>query len=109
VDHDPKAVRASVDRHIHNTRRRQGESNTEHVILVAHRPFHVLDEIVYSAPRGALGMVFEEGSLLCHLAVVMREHAVPGFIWPNVRHHVADGDLVVLDATPGAAPTLRRL
>jgi len=109
VDHDPKAVRASVDRHIHNTRRRQGESNTEPVILVAHRPFHVLDEIVYSAPRGALGMVFEEGSLLCHLAVVMREHAVPGFIWPNVRHHVADGDLVVLDATPGAAPTLRRL
>ncbi len=54
-------------------------------------------------------MVFEEGSLLCHLAVVMREHAVPGFILPNVRQEVADGELAVLDAAAGSAPTLRKL
>lgn len=109
VAHDPNDMRASIDRHIHNTRGAAGDSNAEPVILVAQRPFHVLDEIVYSAPHGALGMVFEEGSLLCHLAVVMREHGVPGFLLPNVREVVAEGDRVVLDATPGEVPTLRKL
>lgn len=109
VAQDPTDVRASIDRHIHDARRAEREGDAEPVVIVARRPFHVLDEIVYSAPRGALGMVFEEGSLLCHLAVVMREHGVPGFILPGVCQGAADGDLVLLDATPGAAPTLRKL
>ncbi|MDC3956911.1 hypothetical protein KEG38_23830 [Polyangium jinanense] len=109
VDHDPRAVRESIERHIHNTRSSASGGAGEPLILVARRPFHVLDEIVYAAPPGTLGMVFEEGSLLCHLAVVMREHGVPGFILPNVRQEVSDGDRVVLDVTPGLAPTLRKL
>jgi len=109
LDHDPNAERASIERHIHNTRGAAGRGGGEPTILVARRPFHMLDEIVYSAPPGALGMVFEEGSLLCHLAVVMREHGVPGFISPTVRQAVADGELAVLDSSPGSTPTLRKL
>lgn len=109
IDHDPAAIRASIERHVHNARMVAADDSREPVILVARRPVHVLDEIVYSAPRGTLGMVFEEGSLLCHLAVVMREHAVPGFILPNVRLCVTDGERVALEIISGFPPILRKL
>lgn len=109
IEHDPAAIRESIERHIHNARMVADDEASEPLILVARRPFHVLDEIVYSTPRGKLGMVFEEGSLLCHLAVVMREHGVPGFILPNVRQKVTDGERVLLDISPGSPPTLRKL
>lgn len=109
IDYDPSAERASIDRHIHNARGEMGTDCLEPTIIIARRPFHVLDRLVYGAPSGALGMVFEEGSLLCHLAVVMREYGVPGFILPTVNLGIADGDRAVLDVQPGRMPTLRKL
>ena len=108
VELDEHAIADSIDRHVHDAREAGEHSDADPTIVVAQRPFHVLDQLVYAARPGTLGMVFEEGALLCHLAVVMREHAVPGLILPGVREMVTDGDRVVLDVRPGATPTLRK-
>lgn len=108
VQLDEDAVAASIERHVHDVREAGTETSAEPTIIVAQRPFHLLDQLVYAADPGTLGMVFEEGALLCHLAVVMREHGVPGLILPGVLDAFVDGERVVLDVPPGGAPTLRR-
>lgn len=108
VDLDEHAISASIDRHVHDAREANERNGAEPTVIVAQRPFHVLDQLVYAARPGTLGMVFEEGALLCHLAVVMREHGVPGLIMPGAREQFIDGERVILDARPGSAPILRR-
>ncbi|HRI06526.1 MAG TPA: PEP/pyruvate-binding domain-containing protein [Nannocystaceae bacterium] len=108
IDLDDLAVAASIERHVHDTRAAGADAGTEPTIIVAQRPFHVLDQLVYAARPGTLGMLFEEGALLCHLAVVMREHGVPGLIAPGVREMFVDGDRVALDVRPGVTPTVGR-
>lgn len=109
MDLDENAVEASIERHIHNTRPDTYSKPDEPEILLVHRPYHLLDQLVYSAAPGLLGMVFEEGSLLCHLAVVMREKGVPGLLLPGARSRVKNGDRALLDTRPGSRPRLMKL
>lgn len=106
---DEQAVNDSIERHIHNSRERSGADDREPEILVVSRPFHVLDRLVYSAGPSTLGMVFLGGSILCHLAVVMRECGVPGLLCADVGTIVADGDRALLDTRPGAPRMLQKL
>lgn len=38
------------------------------------------------------GVIFERGSLLCHLAIILREKKIPAVIYPNAREKFANGD-----------------
>lgn len=42
------------------------------------------------------GMVFMKGSLLCHTAIVLREHQVPARLVADVMELVSDGDRVLI-------------
>lgn len=106
---DDQAVSDSIERHIHNRRERSETSSKEPEILVVSRPFHVLDQFVYNASPNHFGMVFQGGSILCHLAVVMRECGIPGLLYPEVGEFVDDGDWVLLDTRPGTSRMLQKL
>jgi len=42
------------------------------------------------------GFVFERGSLLCHFAIILREHQIPAVIEPNAKVTYKSGDYVKL-------------
>ena len=78
-------MRASspIERHAHSRRAGATASPGDAEILVVRRPYHLLDQLIYDAAPDTLGFICEGGALLCHLAVVMREHGVPGLILPG--------------------------
>lgn len=103
------AIEKSIDRHVHSRRAAADRKNDKFEILVVKRPLHILDQLVYEATPGTLGFICEGGALLCHLAVVMREHGVPGFILPGATELFTDGDQVILDTRPGSAAAITRV
>lgn len=104
------AIEESIERHVHSRREDAGSSTETAVeILVVKRPLHVLDRLIYEAAPGTLGFICEGGALLCHLAVVMREHGVPGLIISDATTAFTDGERVILDTRPGSPAALTRL
>ncbi len=57
----------------------------------------------YPVPQLALltkhvaGFIFETGSLLCHLAIILREEGVPAVVIPGAMHSFTDGALVSIE------------
>lgn len=102
LDLPDDALEKSIERHIHSAHaaREAGAGDSE--ILVVRRPYHLLDQWVYQAAPGRLGVVCEGGALLCHLAVVMREQGVPALVLPGALQKLRDGERVVLDTRPGS-------
>ncbi|MCB9777079.1 MAG: hypothetical protein H6742_00780 [Alphaproteobacteria bacterium] len=109
LDLPDSAVEASIERHVHSRRAATRSGDQEPEILVIRRPLHVLDQLIYEAGPGTLGFICEGGALLCHLAVVMREHGVPGLIVPDALDGFNDGERIVLDTRPGSASAVTRL
>ncbi|WP_280454090.1 dCTP deaminase domain-containing protein [Nocardia brasiliensis] len=58
------------------------------VIVCARRPYAILAALVGHAD----GFLFEHGSRLCHLAIILRENRIPAAI-----HCATEGDTVMLD------------
>ncbi|MFI1236820.1 dCTP deaminase domain-containing protein [Nocardia salmonicida] len=58
------------------------------VILSARRPYAVLAALVGMVD----GFVFDLGSRLCHLGIVVREHGIPALV-----HEATDGEVLTLD------------
>jgi len=102
------AIEDSIERHIHS-RRTAAAVREQTEIIVVRRPLHVFDHLVYEASPGTLGFIVEGGALLCHLAVVMREHGVPGLILADATSSFTEGDLLVLDTRPGSIAAVTRL
>jgi phosphohistidine swiveling domain-containing protein len=109
LDLPDDAMEESIERHIHSARAGRDSGPGEAEILVVRRPYHMLDQLVYQAAPGRLGVVCEGGSLLCHLAVVMRERGVPGLILPGALRGLRDGERVVLDTRPGSVAGITRV
>jgi phosphohistidine swiveling domain-containing protein len=111
LDLPEDAIEESIERHVHSRRDgAEGDSvRTEAEILVVKRPLHVLDRLIYEAHPGTLGFICEGGALLCHLAVVMREHGVPGLIVPDATAVFTNGERLVLDTRPGSPAGFTRL
>ncbi len=102
LDLPDDALEQSIERHIHSARAVRSSGPGEPEILVVRRPYHLLDQWVYQAAPGQLGMVCEGGALLCHLAVVMRERGVPALVRPGALRELREGERVVLDTRPGS-------
>ncbi len=109
LDVPADAIESSIERHIHSRPAESDPSSAVAEILVVRRPFHVLDELVYRAAPGTLGFICDGGALLCHLAVVMRERGVPGFVMPGATSAFRDGERVVLDTRPGSPAPITRI
>ncbi|WP_405059957.1 PEP-utilizing enzyme [Kribbella sp. NBC_01505] len=65
----------------------------EPVVLAAAYPSLGLIPFV----RGVVGFVFDQGSLLGHLAIVLREHGIPAVV--DAADEIAAGTLVTIDAS----------
>jgi len=65
------------------------------IVLVA-RPYAALAPLL---PHVA-GFVFEGASMLCHLAILLREHRVPAVASPRLYARLAGRDFASLDASP---------
>lgn len=109
LDVPADAIESSIERHIHSRRTESDPASAVPEILVVSRPFHVLDELIYRAATGTLGFICDGGALLCHLAVVMRERGVPGFVLPGATSAFRDGERVVLDTRPGSPAPVTRI
>ena len=89
----------SLDAHFHSERSDSGGRQNESVVVVAPTPFLALEEYLARHGSGDLGFIFESGSLLGHLAIILREHEVPAIVVPEIRSLVATDDLVTIDSS----------
>ena len=64
----------TLDKHLHD-RPEATATNGDNVVIVAERAS--VDLLPYVGAPGVVGFVFERGSVLAHLAVVLREKAIP--------------------------------
>lgn len=88
----------SLDAHFHSER--SGESaSAEAVVVVAPTPFLALEEYLTEHGSSGIGFVFEAGSLLGHLAIILREHQVPAIVVPEIRSLVSGSELVTIDSS----------
>jgi hypothetical protein len=66
-------------------------------VVHARRPYAVLSVLI----GDVAGFVFEEGSTLCHLAILLREAGLPALACPGL---VGDGEVVIGDGTATLVP-----
>lgn len=62
-------------------------------IVVAHRPIAALAVLIGQVA----GFVFEDGPLLCHLGILLREQGTPAVFSRQAYVHLRDGQYVMLD------------
>ncbi len=97
-----EAVTGAMDSHLHDQAAASTNHSRPHVgnhntIYVASSPAVSLLQLVRSLDPRRSGFVFEEGSILCHLAIILRERGIPAVIAPDISKFHPD-QVVTLDA-----------
>ncbi len=88
------------DSHLHDERAHGQEGLEEKVVFVCEMTHIAFLGVMDRYKDANIGFVFRSGSILSHLALVLRERRVPAVILPDL--HLDEGELVRLDATtPG--------
>lgn len=67
--------------------------NNKRFIFISRRPISHLCSLIHYAK----GFLFEEGSLLCHLALLLREQRIPAATIGERIYKISNGDKVYLD------------
>ena len=87
----------SIDTHFHDVR---VGNEIQNVILVAERPR--LSLVKYLPTEGRdIGFLFENGSRLCHLAVLLRERGIPAMFVGDIYNQLKDECQVSFDTSTG--------
>lgn len=89
----------SLNAHFHSERSAERDSAMEATVIIAPRPFLALEDYLSRYETGSLAFVFEQGSLLGHLAIILRENKVPAIVAPDIRQLLDDGDTVTIDTS----------
>ena len=88
---------SSIDSHFHDVR--EG-NDIQGIILVADRPR--LSLIKYLPKEGSnIGFLFENGSRLCHLAVLLRERRIPAMFVGDTYNQLVNGCQASFDTSKG--------
>ena len=88
----------SIDSHFHDVR--EG-NDIEDVILVADRPR--LSLVKYLPKEGGnIGFLFENGSRLCHLAVLLRERGIPAMFVGDLYNQLVNECQVSFETSTGS-------
>jgi hypothetical protein len=81
--------------------------SSEPIIYVCDKPYISLLTIVNEHQSGTVGFIFRDGSLLCHLAITLRERRIPAIILED-QMILKEGKVIELDAsTPNLASEQR--
>lgn len=92
-------LNASLDTHFHDERETTA-ALTEDLIFVCETPSISLLNILDKYDNSRIAFAFSDGSILCHLAVVLRERGIPAIKCGETD--CREGDLYLVDAeTPG--------
>lgn len=100
--------KAALDSHLHN-RPDKVSIGTENVIVVAKRAS--VDLLPYVGAPGVVGFVFEQGAILAHLAVVLREKGIPAISLDDksVFDALTHGSMAEVDALTRSVPAIQRV
>jgi phosphohistidine swiveling domain-containing protein len=98
----------ALDSHLHD-RLEQPTIGGDEVIVVAERAS--IDLLPYVGAPGVVGFVFERGSVLAHLAVVLREKGIPAIIIEDRQfiESLVSGSIVELDASRRSLLSTQRI
>ena len=98
---DPEeSIRKSLNVHLYDELEKEAGNGKNHVIL-CQKPDVSFLRLVQKYPPQRLGFAFAEGSVLCHLAIVLREKGIPAAVVGKIPDFVK-GKNVTLDCiTPG--------
>lgn len=89
----------SLDAHFHSERSGDAHVSDSKVVVVAPRPFLALESNLEEHGSGSIGFVFEQGSLLGHLAIILREHGVPAVVIPGACDSIPDGQILTINTS----------
>lgn len=92
------AAAESVDKHLGDQVALEEGDSTEATVFLCDRPDMSLAPLLQTARPGALGFAFREGSVLCHLALLLREHGIPAVELGPAFDGVPRDAIVHLDA-----------
>lgn len=92
-------VREGLDVHLYDAAE-DGPRCGDAVIFLCRRPNIALLPLLDRYEPERIGFVFEDGSVLCHLAVVLRERGIPAVKLGEALPPLPEGALCVLDAEP---------
>lgn len=98
----------SIDTHFHDLTDENQKSN-ENIVFFCHKPDIALLKLLRKYLPDKIGFVFEDCSLLCHFAVLLREKGIPAIkIGRDFMNDFKDGKSCVIDAvTPALAGSER--
>lgn len=93
----------SIDTHFYDIHKNK-KNNDKNTIFFVKKPEVALLKLLNQYPSDKIGFVFQEGSLLSHLSVVLREKGIPALIIGKrfINFSNCHGDVCILDTeTPG--------
>jgi phosphohistidine swiveling domain-containing protein len=88
----------SLDKHLHD-RPSSSQTKGESIVIVAERAS--VDLLPYVGASGVVGFLFERGSILAHLAVVLREKHIPAIAIDDAAaiQDLTDNCIIEIDAS----------
>ena len=98
--HQNESVEDTFNMHFHDQLEDQ-ELQTENYIFCCQLPSMSLLKIIQKFPHNRLGFVFREGSVLCHLAIILREQGIPAIIVEKLPEVQAGEQWTINASMPG--------
>jgi phosphohistidine swiveling domain-containing protein len=98
----------SLDTHFYNTIN-SNVQNEENVVFFCEKPNISLLFILEKYNSQKIGFVFQEGSVLCHFAIVLREKGIPAIRIGDILNKYNEGDICTIDAMTPNIPAKERL
>jgi rifampicin phosphotransferase len=89
----------ALDLHLHDEQSNCLEEEHDNEIFVCDTPDLSLLDIIQNSNSTKLGFIFRKASLLCHLAIVLRENGIPSIQISDFVNSLKDGQMVELDAS----------
>jgi hypothetical protein len=98
IMHIPESETDSLDIHFHDENKTNYQSD-EAIVFFCRKPDIALLPLLEKYNPNNIGFVFEDGSVLCHLAVVLRERGIPAVkIGHFHEYEYPSGRICLLDA-----------
>jgi phosphohistidine swiveling domain-containing protein len=98
----------SLNVHMYDSTEQERETHSENIVFCCEYPDISLLSVIAEYEPSSIAFVFEEGSVLCHLAVVLRERGIPA-IRIGSRQVLRNNEFCTIDAETPNLSALDRI